>query len=55
MFHIYVATRGLDVLSVSDVYCKCYIWMLHIFAMSMLQVYVPNVSSVSDIHCNCFI
>jgi hypothetical protein len=48
--YTYVASVSSNVLVVSNVCCKCFIWMLHI-----LQTYVINVSSVLDVCYNkCF-
>ena len=40
-----------NVLVVSDVCCKCFIWMSHIlqWLYTLLQAYVSNVSPISDV------
>jgi len=47
-----------NVLAISNVCCKCFIWMLHMLQWPytyMLQVYILNVSSISDVCCKYFI
>jgi hypothetical protein len=38
-----------------DICCKCFIWMLHMLQMTILQVYILNVSYVLGECCICFV
>jgi hypothetical protein len=60
MFHLcfqtYIISVYMDVHMFSDICCKCFIWMLHMFVMVIkyfldvfLQVFQKHVSSVSSI------
>jgi hypothetical protein len=52
MFQIYV----LNVSSVSDVCCKCFIWMLHVYAsvLSRCCIYMQVFQVFSYVCCKCF-